>query len=77
MQVVAKKSGYYNHRLYKEGESFNLKEIKGVNKDGEEVVFSIEQQFSKKWMEKPGKEEQVHSGKKKKHHQEPENEDVI
>jgi hypothetical protein len=51
MQVRAIKLGYYNHARIKEGEVFILKERKGVDRDGNKITMSPEQQFSSKWME--------------------------
>jgi hypothetical protein len=55
MLVRAKKIGYYDNKRRREGETFELKPLKGkFLKDGKLVdgVMSPEQLFSEKWMEK-------------------------
>lgn len=52
MKVRAMKTGYYNLLRRKEGEEFELKEIKGLDRDGKPLTLKAEDQFSDKWMEK-------------------------
>ena len=50
MRVIATKKGYDGERRIDEGVIFDLKEKEGLNSKGDKVVFTVEQQFSKKWM---------------------------
>ena len=56
MRVRAKSMGYIYNVRKREGEVFDLVPVKGYKKNGdvlgEPVVYSPEQQFSDKWMEK-------------------------
>lgn len=57
MRVIATRPGFYDNKRRKVGEIFTLKEIKGLkpvpNKIDvyEKAVFTIEQQFSPRWMQ--------------------------
>jgi len=55
MRVKALLTGYYDNKRRKAGTEFELKEFKGFLADGSGKptiphVFSIEEQFSSKWM---------------------------
>jgi hypothetical protein len=50
MKVQATQLGYYQHKRRREGEIFDLVEIKGVDKEKNPITISPEAQFSKKWM---------------------------
>lgn len=52
MKVRAIKQGYYDLFRRREGEVFELKEIKGLDRTGKPVTYSPEEQFSERWMEK-------------------------
>ena len=52
MKVRATKLGYYDLLKRKEGDVFELKEIKGLDMNGKPVTYSPQDQFSSKWMEK-------------------------
>lgn len=69
MKVQATKLGYYLHKRRREGETFDLVEIKGLDKDNNPIVISPEQQFSKKWMKALDEAPKV-SGKNKKNSEE-------
>lgn len=51
MKVRATQRGYYDLTMRKEGDVFELKPVKGLDGKGNPVLYSAEQQFSKKWME--------------------------
>lgn len=71
MLVRATKLGYIGNKRIKEGELFELKDMKiavvdsktGLLKD-EKKIITAEQQFSEYWMEKVSKEEEKKSPKK-------------
>lgn len=44
--------GYYGHRRIREGEVFELVTQKGLDRFGNKVVRTPEQQFSSRWMER-------------------------
>lgn len=50
MKVIAIAKGFDGERRIDEGVIFDLKEKVGLDRNGNEKVFSIEEQFSKKWM---------------------------
>lgn len=52
MKVQATQLGYYQHIRRKEGAIFDLVAVKGKDKDGNPIVLTPEEQFSKKWMMK-------------------------
>lgn len=56
MKVRAIRQGYHDNKRRREGDEFELKPIKGYGFDDKgvkiEKEFSVEQQFSEKWMEK-------------------------
>lgn len=52
MKVQATQLGYYQHKRRREGEIFELVEVKGFDKDKNPILLTPEQQFSKKWMKK-------------------------
>jgi hypothetical protein len=62
MKVVATRNGYYDHKRRKEGEEFEL--IPLVLKDGS--PYTVEQQFSAKWMVKASSEPSAALGVKSK-----------
>lgn len=64
MKVVALREGFYENKLIKEGQSFELKEFKGSILDEETgklktKIWSPQEQFSSRWMKKVGGEDQV------------------
>jgi hypothetical protein len=54
MKVRATKVGYYGMSLRRAGTVFNLAPVKGLDASGKPVTYSVEQQFSHRWMEKIG-----------------------
>lgn len=56
MQVKALQTGYYGLKMYRPGEVFTLVEVHGHKQDAmgklHKTTFSVDQQFSKHWMEK-------------------------
>lgn len=69
MRVRAVKIGYYNHGRKLIGDEFELKPIKGFVKDTNHrktpKLFTVEDQFSKAWMEKVLDEDDAPKAKKK------------
>ena len=52
MKVRTLKPGYHDNKLRTVGEIFELKAFEGLSSGGKTKIFSIEDQFSSKWMEK-------------------------
>lgn len=52
MKVKALRQSYYEGRKVKPGDVFELKEVRGLNSNYEPTIFTPEQQFSSRWMEK-------------------------
>lgn len=50
MKVIAIKKGYDGEKRIDEGVVFDLKEKEGLDRNGNKKIFSVEEQFSKKWM---------------------------
>lgn len=65
MRVRAIQLGYYGMQRREEGEVFELKPTKALNKKtGLMEVVSVEQQFSNKWMERVTEESKTRRGVK-------------
>lgn len=52
MRVEAIRLGYYDLVRRKPGTVFELKTVKGLDKEGKPISLTPEQQFSSKWMKK-------------------------
>ena len=50
LKVIATAKGFDGHQRVDAGVVFNLKEKTGLDRDGSEKVFSVKEQFSKRWM---------------------------
>lgn len=80
--VEATQTGYFGHKRIKEGQRFELSDLKVTmidpkTKESTEKVITAEQQFSTAWMEKVTKEDQKQAPKQKVKFEQNDNVEVI